>query len=77
MASPAALHSRLGDCHLANAITKVAVAKTANFEPGSTKLETAASIPPLPVAEIAIVAPSLVPKTGLSNCWTSSMIPIK
>ena len=40
---------------------KYPLANTASFEPGSTKLATAASMPALPVPEITSVAPSSVP----------------
>src|SRR5690348_3512627 len=49
------------------------LAKTAHFTPGSTKLETAASIPPLPVPETASVTPCSAPKTIFNRRCTSSI----
>jgi hypothetical protein len=40
---------------------KYPFANTANFIPGSIKFATAASMPALPVPEITIVVPVLVP----------------
>src|SRR5579864_3326734 len=63
-------------CRLAISVIrsqKKPLANMAHFMPGSTKLETAASIPPLPVPETASVTPCWAPNTTLSSPCTSSM----
>ena len=53
---------------------KYPLANTANFFPGSTKFATEASIPALPVPEITIVTPSVVPYGIFSSCSISPII---